>query len=149
MESPEQTYADTGSPYYPYRAGMALLGILIAFPDLSPTFFPCLHEASRGPGSCSWAQLLKRADPAPADENGDRWSSELVGPLDSKAQARRWQKLVRALEKLTAAAADAKPELALPEPLEAWAEWVIPVGRLSFETGRSVITLSPDNGRTE
>jgi hypothetical protein len=128
---------------------MALLSILIAFPDLSPTFFRCLHEASRGADSCSWTQFLKRAISAPTDANGDTWRSELVGPLDSKAQARRWQELVRALEKLTATAADPKTNLALPEPLEAWADWVIPVGRLSFETGRSVITLTPGNSRTE
>ena len=37
----------------------------------------------------------------------------------------------------TAAARD----LALPESLSAWAQWVVAVGRLSFPTGRIVSTL--------
>jgi hypothetical protein len=68
------------------------------------------------------------------------WSSELLGPVATEAEAHRWGKLVSALEKLTADAAAAG--LPLPEPLEAWAKWVVPVGRLSFETGRTVVTLT-------
>ena len=75
------------------------------------------------------------------EHTADSWSSELLGPLATEAEALRWQTLVSALEKLTADAAAAG--LPLPEPLEAWAEWVVPVGRLSFETGRAVVTLSP------
>ena len=70
----------------------------------------------------------------------DGWSSELLGPLATEAEALRWRKLADALEKLTADAA--ATGLPLPEPLEAWAEWVVPVGRLSFETGRAVVTLT-------
>ena len=140
------THTGTGRGYYPYRAGMTLLGILIAFPDLSPTFFPRLREASLGPDPGSWAQFLKQANPALTDDN---WSSELAGPFASELQARRWQQLARTLEDLTAATAAAKPTLALPEPLEAWANWVLPVGRLSFETGRAVITSHPASRSTQ
>jgi len=140
----ETIHPGTGATYYPYRAGMVLLGTLIAFPDLSPIFFHRLHETSSAPHACTWTQFIKTADPQGA---GDTWSSELAGPLASEAHARRWQTLVRALDELTAKAANAEPKLALPEPLDVWTEWVIPVGRLSFETGRSVITLrlAPDS----
>ena len=132
----ETSHAGTGSTYHPYRAAIALLGTLIAFPDLSPAFFPRLLEVSSDPGPCSWPQFLKRICPG---HTTDSWSSELLGILATKADADRWRNLISALDKLTADAAAAG--LPLPEPLEAWAEWVVPVGRLSFETGRSVITL--------
>jgi len=153
----ETSHAGTGSTYHPYRAAIALLGTLIAFPDLSPTFFPRLLQASSGPGSCSWPQFLKRicpertaeertaeertAEERTAEERTAKgWSSELLGDLATEEEANRWRMLIGALQKLTKDANDA--ELPLPVPLEAWTEWVIPVGRLSFGTGRSVITLS-------
>jgi hypothetical protein len=126
----------TGSTYYPYRAAIALLGILIAFPGLSPAFFPRLSQASSEPGSCRWPEFLKRICPKRIT---DGWSSELLGTLTTETEALCWEKLAGALEKLTTEAAAAG--LSLPEPLEAWAQWVMPVGRLSFETGRSVIAL--------
>jgi hypothetical protein len=54
-------------------------------------------------------------------------------------QAQQWHALLGALHHVaqTAAARD----LALPESLAAWAQWVVPVGRLSFPTGRIVSTL--------
>lgn len=134
----ETSHAGTGSTYHSYRAGIALLGILIAFPDLAPAFFPRVLQASSEPGSGSWPQFLKQMNP---ERTADGWSSELLDPLAAEAEALRWKKLVSALEKLTADAAAA--DLPLPEPLEAWAEWVVPVGRLSFETGRAVVTLTP------
>jgi hypothetical protein len=133
----ETRHASTGSTYYPYRAAIALLGTLIAFPDLSPAFFPRLLQVSSETGSGSWPQFLKQINP---QHTGDGWSSEILGPLATEAEALRWKKLASALEKLTTDAADAG--LPLPEPLEAWTEWVIPAGRLSFETGRAVVTLS-------
>jgi hypothetical protein len=74
------------------------------------------------------------------EHTADSWTSQLLGPLAAQAEALRWRRLVSALEKLTADAHAAG--LPLPEPLEAWAEWVVPAGRLSFETGRAVVTLS-------
>lgn len=133
----ETSHAETGSTYHPYRAAIALLGTLIAFPDLSPAFFPCLLHASSGPGPCSWPRFLKQICP---EHTADSWSSKLLGTLATDAEAHRWRRLVNALKKLTTDAAAAG--LPLPEPLEAWAEWVIPVGRLSFETGRGVVTLN-------
>jgi hypothetical protein len=125
-----------GSTYHPYRAALALLAILIAFPDLSPTFFPLLLQAD----SASWPQFLNQICP---EHSAEGWNSDLLGSLATKAEAQRWKILVSAIKKLTADTA--ATDLRLPEPLEAWAEWVIPVGRLSFETGRGVITLSPSS----
>jgi hypothetical protein len=85
--------------------------------------------------SCTWSHFLKRAKPQLID---DDWSSDLLGELTT-ADARHWIQLVDALEQLTTTAAEAG--LPLPEPLDVWAEWVVPVGRLSFETGRVVVTL--------
>ena len=52
----EQDLRETGhggicGTYYPYRAAIAMLGILVAFPDLSPAFFPCLLQVSSEPES--------------------------------------------------------------------------------------------------
>ena len=133
----ETSNAETGSTYHPYRAAIALLGTLIAFPDLSPAFFPRLLQASSTPSPSSWPQFLKQICP---EHTADSWSSGLLGTIATEAEALRWRRLVSTLEKLTTDAAAAG--LPLPEPLESWAEWVIPVGRLSFETGRSVVTLN-------
>jgi len=126
--------ADSSS-YYPYRAAIVLLGTLIAFPGLSSAFFPRLVQASSEPGSCSWPEFLKRTC---AQRTADGWTSELLGTHITEAEALRWDKLARTLDKLTTEAAAGLPP---PEPLSAWSQWAIPVGRLSFETGRSVITL--------
>jgi hypothetical protein len=54
-------------------------------------------------------------------------------------QAQQWQALLDGLQH--AAQTAAEHDLALPEPLAAWVQWVVPVGRLSFPTGRIVSTL--------
>jgi hypothetical protein len=136
-----QEKADSsGHLYHPYRAAMTLLAILIAFPHLSPMLFTHLHKAGSGPDPCTWRQFLKQAEPQRDDERrGDeKWSSNLLGQLDA-GEAARWQRLVDALEAVTEEAAAAG--VPLPEALSAWIEWVLPVGRLSFETGRVVMTL--------
>jgi hypothetical protein len=125
----------TGSPYFPYRSAMTLLATLIAFPSLSPTLFVHLHRAGSNPQSSAWTQFLKQAEPQLTD---DSWSSDLVGSLTT-VDAQRWIQLVDALQQLTTNAADAG--LPLPEPMDVWADWVVPVGRLSFETGRAVVAL--------
>jgi len=124
------------------RAAMALLATLIAFPHLSPTFFTHLRDAAADAQSCSWAEFLKRAKP---QQSGQDWTSGLLGPLTGR-NARRWQQFVGALEDLAAKATAA--DLPLPEALDAWTEWAVPVGRLSFETGRSVIGTAEEAADT-
>jgi hypothetical protein len=135
LEDLRETTHATGSSYFSYRSAMALLATLIAFPSLSPTLFTHLHRAASNPHACTWTQFVKQAEPQLIDDN---WGSDLLGAL-SAANARRWIQLVHALQQLTANAGDAK--LPLPEPLDVWADWVVPVGRLSFETGRAVVVL--------
>jgi hypothetical protein len=132
----ENRHAGTGSQYYPYRAAMTLLGTLIAFPDLSPTFFLSLLKSSSDSNSLSWPNFLDRI--FPAWDHG-RWCSEFLGVIANETEVHHWRTLISELQRFTASANDIG--LPLPEPLEAWAEWVIPVGRLSFETGRSISTL--------
>lgn len=117
--------------------GGEALGTLIAFPGRSPAVFPRLLQFSADPSSGSWSQFLKRICP---EWTADSWSSELLGTLTAEEDEHQWRNLVSALEELTADTASAG--LPLPEPLEAWAERVVPVGGPSFETGRSVITLA-------
>jgi len=54
-------------------------------------------------------------------------------------QAQEWQALLNGLHHVADRAAEHK--LPLPEPITAWAQWVVPVGRLSFPAGRIVNTL--------
>ena len=54
-------------------------------------------------------------------------------------QAQQWRALLAGLRHVAAAATERN--LPLPEPLTAWADWVVPVGRLSFPTGRIVSSL--------
>jgi hypothetical protein len=53
--------------------------------------------------------------------------------------AQHWRALLDGLHHVAQTAA--RRDLPLPEALTAWHEWVIPVGRLSFPTGRIVSTL--------
>jgi hypothetical protein len=53
------------------------------------------------------------------------WTGFLAGRADDR--------LAASLSEITGTAAAER--LALPEPLEAWAEWIVPVSRLSFPAG--------------
>ena len=108
----EKTHS-TGCSYFPYRSAMTLLATVIAFPSMSPILFTQLHQTS-DQHSSGWTQFLEQLKPESAH-------------------------LVSTLQELTISAASAS--LSLPEPLDVWAEWVVPVGRLSFETGQVVVTL--------
>ena len=54
-------------------------------------------------------------------------------------QALQWQALIDGLQRIAQAAFEL--HLPLPEPFGAWHQWVVPVGRLSFPTGRIVNSL--------
>jgi WD40 repeat protein len=92
--------------YHPYRAGLVLLAALIARPG----------EAS------DFVQQLQAA--AVMNPHGT-WTGFLAGRADDR--------LAASLSEITGTAAAER--LALPEPLEAWAEWIVPVSRLSFPAG--------------
>ncbi|HEU5161173.1 MAG TPA: P-loop NTPase fold protein [Streptosporangiaceae bacterium] len=111
--------------YYPYRAGMVLLAALIAYPALGPDLFRQLHESAAADHNRTWPGFLRQAHAQTGTSTG---------------QARQWQGLLDGLRNITEAAPE--HDLALPEPLTAWAAWLVPVGRLSFPTGRIVTTLT-------
>jgi len=104
-----------GSIALPYRAGMVLLAAVIGFPMLGPDFFPDLYQTAHEHPQLSWREYL--ADGRPGT-NPD---------------------FLRALDQVSNRADLA--DLPLPRQLSIWAEWVIPVGRLSFPTGSSVTRL--------
>jgi hypothetical protein len=123
--------------YHPYRAGMVLLAALVAFPALGPALFLRLHHAAAEHPHQTRAQFLETLQPR---QRQSRWWNP-ADPDMTPVQAQRWQALLHGLHRAARAACDHDPPLTLPEPLTAWADWVVPVGRLSFPTGRIVSTL--------
>ncbi|KAB1976841.1 P-loop NTPase fold protein [Streptomyces triticiradicis] len=121
--------------YFPYRAGMVLLAALVAYPSLGPALFLHLHHTAARQSDATWQQYVDTL--TPRQENG-RWRNA-ADPHMTPVEAQRWQALLQALDHVTTKAAEA--QLDLPEPLTAWAEWIVPVGRLSFPTGRIVSGL--------
>jgi hypothetical protein len=120
--------------YYPYRASMVMLAALTAYPSLGPAFFLHLHHiATKNPNQL-WKHFLESLVPTPAP----RWHN-LADPEMTPVQAQQWQALLDALHNVNNTAAE--HNLHLPSPLIAWHEWIVPVGRLSFPTGRIVSTL--------
>jgi hypothetical protein len=101
---------------------MVLLATVLGFPDLGPTLFPDLHHAAAADPPRCWSAYLD-AIPLLADTH-DR---------------DRWTDLTHALRGITAAAAVAG--LPLPQRLDVWASWVVPIGRVSFPTCTAVSDL--------
>jgi hypothetical protein len=121
--------------YYPYRAGMVLLAALIAFPAQGPALFLHLYHTATQQPQQSWKQFLSRLQPR--QESG-HWCNP-ADPSMTAVQAQQWQALLDGLEHV--ARLSREQGLPVPDPLTAWLQWVIPVGRLSFPTGRIVNTL--------
>jgi hypothetical protein len=125
--------AATGQTYFPHRAALTLLATLIGFPTLSPRLFVEVQHASERLPDQSWCQFL--GDLAPKAMKDGTWVSGCLGSLQPLT-VQRWLRLINALRGLEREAA--KAHLALPERLGVWAEWVVDVGRLSFQTGHAV-----------
>lgn len=121
--------------YFPYRAGMVLLAALISYPSLGPALFLHLHHTAAKHSDWTWQQYLASLTPR---QEESCWRNP-ADPHMTPVEAQQWQALLQSLDHVTTKAADA--QLDLPEPLTAWAEWIIPVGRLSFPTGRIVTGL--------
>jgi hypothetical protein len=121
--------------YGPYRASMVLLAALVAFPSLGPGLFVHLHHTADAAPHSSWTDFLATLRPAHGPHG---WTNR--GTLTiSAVQAQQWQALVTGLDHAGNLADD--HDLPLPEPVTAWAAWIITVGRLSFPTGRIVNDL--------
>ena len=129
----------TGDPqevaYRPYRAGMVLLAALVAFPALGPALFLHLHHTATENRNETWERFLSSLQPV---QKPGFWQNR-ADPSMTPVQAQQWQALLDGLHHTGRIAADR--QLPLPEPLSAWHQWVVPVGRLSFPTGRIVNSL--------
>ena len=130
---------------YPYRSGMVLLAAVIGYPDLGPRLFTALHHAGQATPGQSWSHWLQdyragqqhRDDrPSQVDVAGQRRRPTGEQVLE---QPSRLGDLIDALSNVGREAAAAG--LPLPQRLDTWAAWVIPVGRLSFPTGPAVTRL--------
>ncbi|MEU4395796.1 P-loop NTPase fold protein [Kribbella sp. NPDC023855] len=104
-----------GSVALPYRAGMVLLAAVIGFPMLGPEFFPDLYRTAHDHPRLPWRDYLAENRPGTTPE------------------------FLHALDRVGSRADLA--DLPLPRRLSIWADWVIPVGRLSFPTGSAVTRL--------
>jgi hypothetical protein len=186
--------------YRPYRAGMVLLGALIAHPAAGPALLAALRDRVSREPEATWAAFLDElegagggpdvraagADPfggagfpdgpgggdgatplgtANGGVNGSvldaveeivnvaagetvRGAAARPGPYEAGETVRRdraeLEAVAQGLRHVTEAAR--ARGLELPEPLAAWDEWVVPVGRLSFPTGRVVGSLERRSG---
>jgi hypothetical protein len=121
--------------YWPYRAGLVLLGALVAYPSLGPALLRHLHHTAAEHPHHTWTSFLR--DLQPVHQHGC-WSNP-ADPAMTRVQAHHWQALLRGLHHIATHAT--QHALPLPEPLTAWAAWVIPAGRLSFPAGSIINTL--------
>ena len=129
------TGPDETQPIYAYRAAAVLLAALVAYPALGPALFLYLHHRAGADPDLPWAEFLTELDPT----RGPTGWRNAADPALTPVQAQQWQALLRGLRSVEDAAAPAG--LPLPQPLHIWANWVVPVGRLSFPTGRIVSSL--------
>jgi hypothetical protein len=107
-----------GSVAFPYRAGMLLLAAVIGYPMLGPEFFPDVYKTAQDNPQLPWRDYL------------------------AEHRAGTTPEFLHALHRVTRRAELA--DLQLPQQLSIWADWVIPVGRLSFPTGSAVTRLLGD-----
>jgi WD40 repeat protein len=121
---------------YPYRGGMVLLAAVIGFPMLGPSFFPDLHHAAAANPRRAWGAHLNDLRPI-RDDRG--WGNRTEAVM-TDARAQHWHAFLDALDDIGTRATSAG--LPLPQRLDIWAQWVVPVGRLSFPTGSAVSRLA-------
>jgi hypothetical protein len=110
---------------------MVLLAAVIGYPDLGPQLFTALHHAGQSTPNRAWSQWLR-------DHSANQRPDSIRSP-QSREQPSRLHDLVEALTHVGQQAAAAG--VPLPQRLDTWAAWVIPVGRLSFPTGPAVTRL--------
>ncbi|MET8999446.1 P-loop NTPase fold protein [Amycolatopsis sp. NPDC004169] len=123
-----------GVVFRPYRAGLVLLAALVAYPALGPAFLVHLHHTAAERPGMSWPEFLDALRPVQTTV----WENP-AEPVMKHARAQQWQAMLDGLR--TAGEEAARRNLPLAEPIGAWAEWVVPVGRLSFPAGEIVSAL--------
>ncbi len=120
-------------------AAMVLLAALVGFAELGPALFTYLHHCATQNPTETWTAFLARLEPTVRSEDHG-WGNPAVPDL-TPVEAQTWRNLLGALREVTRNADTAG--ISLPDPLAAWAHWIVPVGRLSFPTGRMVTSLRP------
>ena len=104
-----------GATTRPHRAALSLLAAVVGAPDASPVLFRNLHNA---PETLPWQDFLRQQ----LEVGGDvRHLAQMLLAVTDEA------------EKLDT--------LAMPQLVGHWKPWVVPCGRLSFQTGRVVVRL--------
>jgi hypothetical protein len=116
---------------------LVLLAAVVGYPDLGPEFFTALYRAAQADPGQAWRQWLEGQRPPPRPNPADLPGADR--PRLSSRRDQRLHDLIEALQHVDQAAEAAG--LALPRRLDSWADWVIPVGRLSFPTGPAVTRL--------
>ena len=125
---------------YPYRAGMVLLAAVIGYPDLGPR---AVHRAVLRRPINTRPRLVPWLRDQGHLTSGRGFEPTTTGSRDNRHAAMTW---LEALNYVSHQAAEAG--LPLPQRLDTWAAWVIPVGRLSFPTGPAVTRLMSRPRRT-
>ena len=121
-----------------FSAAIVLLAILIGAPSQSPRFFTALY-AERG--DRTWQDFLHSLVPQLSTLGSEDDEGTTTRRLDL-SEAEDWHHLVVSLQ--TQIGAGRNRGLSLPELVSDWKPWVIPVGRLSFETGHIVLNLESE-----
>jgi hypothetical protein len=132
---PRDLAASSGGDEPGWRAAMVLLATLVGYPELGPVLFPYIHQQAAASPDGPWTVLANGLHP---HRGGGAWRNKARGGLDA-TQARHWESLARALASIETGAA--QENVPLPRTLATWAQWIEPVGRLSFPTGRVVSAL--------
>jgi KAP family P-loop domain len=114
---------------------MVLLAALVGFPNLGPALLTHLYQQP----TSTWREFVKGLEPY----FGEHWRNN-ADPHLTPIEAQSWHALTAALVKITDDAA--KAGITLAEEISFWADWVIPVGRLSFPAGRVVTGLLRNPG---
>ena len=108
---------DDGREVRPHRAALTLLAAVVGCPDQAPTFFRRVFETASASPTLAWTDFLDQREGHDDDA------------------------LVEALVDVTRRGLDAEPPMPLPTSLSDWGPWVVPCGRLSFQTGHVVVRL--------
>lgn len=117
--------------------GMILLAALVGFPALGPALLTHLYRTAQHTPEQSWHEFVNGLTPVRMDDTA-HWSNRADAEL-AHVEAQAWRNLANAL--INVGATTSAASISLPEPISAWAAWVVDTGRLSFPAGRVVARL--------
>jgi hypothetical protein len=121
-------------PDAPRNPAMVLLAALVGFPHLGPVLLTHLHHTAAQRPPPTWSEFVKGLSP----RLSEHWSNAADSRM-TRVEAESWQAVAAALTNIIDDAT--KAGISLPQEISVWAQWVVPVGRLSFPAGRVVTGL--------